>query len=114
MRAQLIVGAHAWSVENGVRHKALPAGPALAANGGGKQVGEEPVRLHAALHARAHGVAVEEVGQRVVVHAPGAGALPRRLEGSRESKAPGIKEQRALGPASAPDWPAHQFHLCYN
>ena len=92
MRAQLIVGAHAWSVENGVRHKALPAGPALAANGGGKQVGEEPVRLHAALHARAHGVAVEEVDQRVVVHVPGAGAQPRRLEGSRESEAPGIKE----------------------
>ena len=42
MRAQLIVGAHAWSVENGVRHKALPAGPALVANGGGKQVGESP------------------------------------------------------------------------
>ena len=64
------------------------------------------MRLHAALHARAHGVAVEEVGQRVVVHAPGAGAQPRRLEGSRESEAPGIKEQRALGSASAPDWPA--------
>jgi hypothetical protein len=33
--------------------------------------------------------------------------VPRRLEGSRESEAPGIKEQRALGSASAPDWPAH-------
>ena len=56
VRAPLVIGAHAWSVENGVRHKALPAGPALVANGGGKQVGEEPVRLHAALHARAHSV----------------------------------------------------------
>ena len=92
VRAPLVIGAHAWSVENGVRHKALPAGPALVANGGGEQVGEEPVRLRAALHARAHGVAVEEVGQRVVVHAPGASALSRRLEGSREGKAPGVKE----------------------
>ena len=109
VRAPLDIGAHAWSVENGVTgtRPSVPAGPALVANGGGKQVREEPVWLHAALHARAHGVAVKEVGQRVMVHAPGAGALPRRLEGSSESEAPGIKEQRALGSASAPDWPAH-------
>ena len=61
VRAPLIIGAHAWSVKNGVRYKALTAGSALVANGGRKQVGEEPVRLRAALHARAHGVAVEEV-----------------------------------------------------
>ena len=49
VRAPLIIGAHAWSVKNGVRYEALPAGPALVANGGGEQVGEEPVRLRAAL-----------------------------------------------------------------
>ena len=36
VRAPLVIGAHAWSVENGVRHKALPAGPALVANGAEK------------------------------------------------------------------------------
>ena len=44
MRALLVIGARTWSVEDGVRDKALPASPALVANGGGKQVGEEPVR----------------------------------------------------------------------
>ena len=80
MRAPLVIGARTRSVEDGVGDEALPASPALVANGGGKQVGEEPVRLHAARHARAQGVAVEEVGQRVVVHAPGASTQPRRLE----------------------------------
>ena len=36
VRAPLVIGAHVWSVENGVRHKALPAGPALVANGAEK------------------------------------------------------------------------------
>ena len=70
------------------------------------------MRLGATSHARAHGISVEEVHQRVVVHAPGADALSCWLEGGCESKAPRIEEQRALRAAGAPNWPAYAKGGC--
>ena len=112
VRAPLVVAARAATVEKGVWHKALPATPALTAERSREQVGEDPMRLGATSHARAHGISVEEVHQRVVVHAPGADALSCRLEGGCESKAPGIEEQRALRAAGAPNWPAYAKGGC--